>query len=115
MIGGRNELARRLRSMRRDLDRNARRAAERRIEQMNLGAALIDDALAVGLCVPDVVVVVIRVAPHIGPVRQARIKIADALGIGEVMNAVADPHRAGQIALELVHPPERPGTGCIDP
>jgi hypothetical protein len=49
MIGGSDELARRLRSMRRDLDRDARRAGRAPVEQMNVGAALIDDALAVGL------------------------------------------------------------------
>ncbi len=115
VVRRRDELARRLRAMRRHLDVDPRGALRRGIEQPDVGAALIDDALAVGLRVARVEVVVIGVPAHVGSVRQARVEIADAFGIGQVVDAPADPHRARQVARELRHAAERPGPGRIDP
>ena len=116
VLGRSDELARRLRPMRRHVDR--RRALRVRVAGSNsqiVGAALIDDALAVGLRVARVEVVVIGVPPQVAAVGQARIQIAHAFRIGQVVDAVADPHRAGDVARELGHPAELAAARRVDP
>jgi hypothetical protein len=68
--------------MRRQLDRDAHTGIARRVEQPQFGAALIDDTLAVGLCVACVEIVVVGVAPDVAAIGAARVEVADAVGIG---------------------------------
>src|SRR5262249_35145385 len=100
------ELARGLRPMRRHFDVDFDRTIARRIEEPNVSPALINDALAVGLSVPRVVVVVIGMSAQARAVWKAGVEIAYALAIGQEVDAAADPHRARDIALELRHPAE---------
>ena len=60
-------------------------------------------------------VVVIGVALCIGAVRLHRIQVAHALAVGNEVHAVADPHRARDVAGELGHAPERPAARGVDP
>src|SRR5439155_12830011 len=62
---------------------------------------LIHDALAIALSVTRVVVGMVGMPTDIRPVGQARIEIAHAFGIGEIVDALADPCRAGDVAAEL--------------
>ena len=86
-----------------------------RIVAPDLRAALIDDARAVGLRMPRVVIVVLGMPGKIGAVGLARVEIADPFGVGQEIDAISDPHRAREVALELTHPAERAAAFGIDP
>ncbi len=115
VVGGRHEPARGLRSVRRQPHVETFAAIAGRIEQPQLRAALIDDALPVGLRVACVEVVVIGVTRDVRTVRPARIEVADAFRIGEEEHALADPHRAGHVAFEPGQAPELAGPLRVDP
>ena len=115
VVRGGHELARRLRAMRGHVDRDPARRVRLGIEAPQVRAALVDDARAVGLRVPRVEVVVIGVPAPVRAVGLARVEIAHALGVRQVVHAVADPHRAGDVAGQLRHPPERAAAVRVDP
>jgi hypothetical protein len=52
---------------------------------------------------------------QIGAVGLARIQVAHAFGVGEEVDAIAQPHRARDVALELAHPAERAAAFRVDP
>jgi len=113
-LGCRHELARRLRTVRAHVDLQALRGVARRVEQPDVGAALVDDALAVGRGMPRVEVLVIGVAAQVAAVRGARVEIPHILEIRQEPDPVAEPHRARHVSLEL-EPLEFAATGSIDP
>ncbi len=115
VVRGGHELARRLRAMRGHVDRDPARRVRLGIEAPQVRAALVDDARAVGLRVPRVEVVVIGVPAPVRAVGLARVEIAHALGVRQVVHAVADPHRARDVAGQFRHPPERAAAVRVDP
>ena len=115
LFGRRHELARRLRAVRWHLDLEPPGRIVRRVEQPEVGATLIDDTPAIGLGMAGVVVVVVAVAAQITLVWQAGVEIAHALGVGKEVDAVADPHRVGQVALEPAHPSKCSAAFGVDP
>ena len=115
MIARRHELARRLRAVRRKLRVDLGCLAARRIEDPQLGAALVGDAAPVGAGVARVEILVIGVARDAAAVGKARVEVAHAVGVGEIPDAVADPHRARDVALELAHAPVRALALGVDP
>ncbi len=115
VIGGSDELARRLRAMRRHVDVDARCPVARGVEQPDFGAALVNDARAIGLRIARVVDVVVGVPPHVGAVGPARIEVAHALRVRKKIDALADPHRAGQVSGELRQAAERSAPRRVDP
>ena len=112
---GRHEAARRLgaRAGHAQLERPVLAAG--RIEQPQACRTLVDDAPAVALRMPCVVVGMIRVAALIAAVRPAGVEVAHAFGIGQEVHALADPHRAGEVAAQLTHSSEVARTGGVDP
>src|SRR6185437_6183584 len=78
--------------------RDLARAPGRGVVDPQRGGALVHDARAVGLRVARVVRIVVGVTPDVAAVGAARIEIADALAVGEVVDALAEPHRAGDVA-----------------
>ncbi len=86
-----------------------------RVEQPDVGAALVDDARAVRLRVARVIDVVIGVAALVRAVGPARVKIAHALAIGEEVDALADPHRTRDVARQLLHAAEISAAVRVDP
>ncbi len=115
-VGRINEAARRLRGRGRCSDRDALRAVGARIEQHDLAAAGVDDARAVGRRIAREVVALVGVALHVAAVRAGRVQVADPLVIGEEEDALADPHRPHQVAVELAADPrERSAAVAIDP
>src|SRR5438046_10702298 len=58
---------------------------------------------------------VIGMAAPIRAVGQARVKIADALRVGQVVHAPVHPHRARYIAAKLGHSTIGPGAVGVDP
>jgi hypothetical protein len=115
VVGARHEATRRLRAVRRRLDRDLPRLVGRRVVQPQARAAGIDDPLAVALRLARVVAVVVGVPAHVAAVGAARIEIADALAVAEEVEALADPHRRGHVAGEVVEAAERAGAFGVDP
>ena len=115
VVAGGHELACRLRTMRGHRDVDARGAVGGGVEQPDIAAAVIDDALAVGARIAREIVVVIGVAPLVAAVGPARVQVAHALAVGDEVHALADPHRRRDVAGQLAHAPERAGARRIDP
>src|SRR5258708_35162897 len=91
-LGGRHELARRLGAMCAHLDLEPLASILGRVEEPDLGAALVHDAPAIGRCMARVVVVVVGMAAQLTAVRGAGVEVADTLVIGEGPESVAEPH-----------------------
>ena len=115
VVGGGHELARRLRAVRRRANVDAARQVRGRVEQPQLGAALVDHVLAIGLCVARIEVGVRGVALHVGAVGPAGVEVAHALEVGQEVHARADPHRARDVALQLGHAAELAAARSVDP
>src|SRR6476620_7496987 len=100
-----DELARRLGAMRRRADLDLAVAVARRVEQADLRAALVDDAPAVGLRMAGVERLVIGVPAQLAAVGPTGVEVADAVAVAEEPDAAVDPHRAGEVAGQLLHSP----------
>src|SRR5262245_18378473 len=100
IFGRFRELARGRHAMREHFDFDARARSAMRVEEPHVGAALIDDALAVGRRVPRIEVRVIGVPAQTRAVGLARVQVADALDIREEPDPVTEPDRAGDVSLE---------------
>jgi len=112
---GGGEASRCLRAVTRDADIDRLRLAGVGVEAPDLCAALVDDARAIGLRVPRVVVVVIRVTREVAAIRLARVDVADTFGVRQEVHALADPHRARDVALQFRHPAIGARTLRVDP
>src|SRR5712691_3589306 len=99
-FGGRDELARDLRAMRAHLDLEPPARILRRIEEPEVGAALVHDALSIGRGMARVVVVVFGIPPNTGTIGRARIEIADALEVRQEPDSIAEPQRARDVSLQ---------------
>ena len=115
VIAGGDELARRLRAMRGDADRHLARLTGRGIEEVDVGTQLVHDALAIGLRMASVEIVVVGVAHESGTVGLHRVEVAYAFAVGEEVHALADPHRARDVAGQLGHAAERAAARGVDP
>ena len=65
-----------------------------------------DEALAIGCKATRIVVALMCMSPPVVPIGQARVHIADrilgcALMIGDEVDTVADPARAGNVATQI--------------
>src|SRR5208283_5102606 len=115
VLGGRHEPARGLRAMRGELNIHPYATIRGRVEHPQIRAALIGNAPAVALRVASVEIVVIGMPTHVRAVGQARIQITHALGVGQVIYAATEPHRARDIARQLGHAPVVSRTFGVDP
>ena len=101
MLGGRHEPARSLGAAAGRLDVELACAVVGRVVQPQLGCTLIDDALAVGGCMPRVVVGVVGVAAQCTSVGCAGVQVGNAFGIAQEVQALAQPHGRAEVALQL--------------
>ncbi len=115
VLAGGDELARRLGAVRGRADVELAVAVARRVEQADLRAALVDDALAVGLRVAGVERLVVGVPAQLAAVGPAGVEVADAVAVAEEPDAAGDPHRAGEVAGQLLHAPEAAAAFGVDP
>ena len=115
MVLGLDEAACRLRAMGEHLDFQRHRPLGRRIEQPDVRATQVDDARAIALRVSGVKRVVVGVSAPITAVRPARVEVGHAFEVRKEEHAVAHPHRAGDVAGQLVHTPKLPTAFGIDP
>ena len=83
------------------LDGDALRLRTGRIEQPQIGAALVDDAPAVAAGISGVMLDMIGMALLVAAVAAAGPQVADAVDIVDVVQALAHPHRVAGIALDL--------------
>src|SRR5258706_8604986 len=90
-LGGWHELARRLSAMGAHLDLEPLARILGRVEEPDVGAALVHDAPAIGRCMARVVVVVVGMAAQLAPGGGAREQGADTLVIGEEPDTGAQP------------------------
>src|SRR5437016_2283859 len=114
-LGGCDELARRLCAVRTYLDLESPARVLRRVEQPEIGAALVHDALAVGRGMARVVIVMVGMPPNSGTIGRARIEIADAFEVGEEPDAIAEPERARDVSLEHLQAAKLAGPGRVRP
>jgi hypothetical protein len=115
VILGFDKPAYRLRAMGEHLHIQRRRPVGYGIEQPDVRTALVNDASAVGLCVAGVKRVVVGMPASITAIRSARVEVGHALEVRQEEHAVAHPHRAGDVAGQLVHTPELSVAFGIDP
>ena len=71
------------------------------LKTIDVGSAVIHDAIAVAVCRSREVFFVIGVPPQIYAVRVARVEISNALVVGEKENSVANPHRACEVPIQI--------------
>src|SRR5258708_36228836 len=114
-LGGGHELARRLGAMCAPLVLEPLASILGRVEEPDLGAALVHDAPAIGRCMARVVVVVVGMAAQLTAVRSAGIEVAATLVIGEEPDAVAEPHRAGDVSLQHLETAKLTAAARVDP
>ena len=115
VLAGGDEPARRLRPVRGRADLDLAVALARRVEQADLRAALVDDAPAVGLRMAGVEGLVVGVPAQLAAVGPARVEVADAVAVAEEPDPAVEPHRAGEVARQRLHPPEAAVAFGIDP
>jgi hypothetical protein len=71
------------------------------IEEIQIAACVVDEPLAVGREATRIEVVVPRMAADILAAGQAGVDIADALVVGDEVDARADPAGRGNVAVEV--------------
>ena len=86
-----------------------------RVEQVQVGARVVDEPLAVAGQVARVVVLVVGVAPQVLARGRARVDVAEAFVVGQEVDPLADPARSRQIAVQTQQRPERAAAVGVDP
>jgi len=115
MRGCRHEAARRLAAMPGHTDGHRLRHTAGGVEQPHGAGALVDDALAVAGRVAGVEAVVVGVARQRAAIGLHRVQVARALEIAEEVHPPAQPHRAGDVAVQLAHAAKVAAAVGVDP
>ncbi len=113
-VGG-HELAVPLHPRAVEVDLDAVPDARGRVVDPDLGGVLVDDAGAVGLGEPGVVLVVVGVAAEVGAVELRGVEVADPFVVGEEPDPAPDPHRRSRVAGQAEQPAEVPVPSPVDP
>jgi hypothetical protein len=118
VVGSGHEAARGLRARARHLDLDVAgrlRPGHRRVQQPQLTARGVGDALAVAGRVAHVPVGVLRVALQVAAVGRAAVDVGHAVGVVDEEHAVAEPHGAAHVARQLGHAAEAAAGFVLDP
>src|SRR5260370_36611541 len=107
VVNGRDKFAVALRAYAGQFDIQATPGIGRGIEQVQVCASVVDQALSIAGHMTRIKVVMIGVAAYILALRRAGIDVSDPIIIREDIDALAHPARAGDIAIQLQQALER--------
>jgi hypothetical protein len=76
---------------------------------------MINNPLAIRAGIAHIILGVVRVLLQVAAIRQAGVDIGDALVVGDKIDALANPHRSGEVAVGRFEPLKLPVAFVVDP